>query len=209
MRWILSLALLLFCIALQGQTNFGIALGLDNTKFSGEKPDELSYQFRRSLSIYGFVDFQLADKVQLSIRPGYANGGVNVALKDTVGLNNEDPFVFPIKDSYLNLAALFKIYNKGKVYAIAGPELGYLFTSKARINDIEVDLSEQLNQLVLGLDIGFGLNFNMFEQAWSAEWQLTQMLTTLTKKEDIASGISPKLRTTRTRLALIYKFKKP
>ncbi len=209
MRWKFSLLLILIAFSASAQTNFGIALGLDNTKFSGDKPDELSYEFRRGVSIYGFIDLQIADKVQLSIRPGYSSGGVNVAVKDTVGINNEDPFVFPIKDSYINLAALFKIYNKDKVYAFAGPELGYLFTSDASINDVEVDLSDQLNELALGLDIGFGLNFSMFKQAWAAEWQLNQMLTTLTEKEDIDLGLAPKLRTTRTRLALIYKFKKP
>jgi len=209
-----SFKVLLICLLLcsptllMGQKNFGLSIGFDNTKFSGAKPDGITYDFKSGFSIVGFVDFQIADKIQLSLRPGYARGGGNIVVKDTVGLDDENPFIFPIEDSYLNLAALLKIYNREKIYVAVGPELGYLFTSEAQVNNQPVDLSEQLNEFALGLNIGFGLNFQMFKQSWAAEWQLNQMLTTLTEKVDINNGVAPKIRTTRTRLALIYKFKK-
>lgn len=206
----LSLSLLLFCLSIPlfGQSNFGLALGSDNTKFTGDTPDGISYEFKGGLSVFGFIDFQLADQIQLSLRPGFATGGANIVVGDTTEINNENPIFYPINDTYVNFAALFKLYNKEKIYAFVGPEIGYLLASEAEVNGQKVDLSEKLNELSLGLDIGFGLNFQMFKQPWAVEWQLNQMLTTLTEKEDIQNGVAPKIRTTRTRLALIYKFKK-
>lgn len=127
---------------------------------------------------------------------------------DTTGINNENPIFYPINDTYVNFTALFKLYNKEKIYAFVGPEIGYLLASEAEVNGQRVDLSEKLNELSLGLDIGFGVNSQIFKQPWAVEWQLNQMLTTLTEKEDIQNGVAPKIRATRTRLALIYKFKK-
>lgn len=205
-----SLSLLLFCFSspLFGQSNFGLALGSDNTKFTGDTPDGISYEFKGGLSVIGFIDFQLANQIQLSLRPSFATGGANIVVDDTTGINNENPIFYPINDSYVNFAALLKICNKEKLYAFVGPEIGYLLSSEAELNTQKIDLSEQLNELNLGLNIGFGLNFQMFKQPWAVEWQLNQMLTTLTEKEDIQNGVAPKIRTTRTRLALIYKFKK-
>ena len=208
MRLFLLSLFLVLTLQLVGQSSFGLSIGLDNTKFSGDRPNLITYEFKSGLSLIAFGDFQLTDQVEFSLRAGYAQGGVNIAFKDNIQVDEEDPFIFPIKDNYFSIAPLFKLYNKKRIYAFVGPELGYLLTSDAQVNGQKIDLSDRLNEFALGLDIGLGLNFNMLKQAWAVEWQLNQMLTTLTLKEEIDNGTAPKLRTTRTRVALVYKFKK-
>lgn len=204
-----SLLAILFCLSMSAysQTNFGLALGLDNSKFTGEKPQGLTYQLKRGFSLSGFVDFDLSDETILSIRPGYSMGGANVALDETLNGNPDDIISYPINNTSVNLAVLVKIFNRKKIYAFVGPEINHTLTSEVEFKGQSFDLTETLNTTQLYLDIGFGLNFKMFKQNWAGEWQFNQMLSTLSDIEDVEAGLSPRLRATRGRLALLYKFK--
>lgn len=204
-RLLCTLILFLWVTQANAQSSFGLSIGFDNTKFSGNKPDQISYEFKSGLSLTALADFSLAKDLGLSVRLGYAQGGVNIGFKDNFIPDTDEPLIFPITDNYFNLATLARIFQNNKLYALIGPEMGYLLTSKAKVNGIQVDLSDRLNEWAFGVDFGFGLNFIMFKQSWAAEWQISQMLTTLTRKELIENGTAPKLRTTRSRLALIYK----
>jgi len=189
-----------------GQTNYGLAFSFDNNKFTGDKPAGLTYEFKPGFSTFAFVDFRISDQVQLSLRPSFAQGGTNAIIDDTIDTDNE--IVLPITNTYLGLSTLFKIYEREKIYAFVGPEINYLLNSEVRVSDEDLDLKNDLRDFGLFLDIGFGLNFDMFKKKWAVEWQFNQMLSTLNSKEDIAMGLSPRLRTSRTKLSLLYKFKK-
>jgi hypothetical protein len=207
MRLLIILLLTVFSATAFAQTNFGIGIGLNNSKFTGDLPKGFKYESKRGLSTTAFLDFQLSDNVQLSLRPSFAQGGGNVAIKDSLDVN-EVPIEIPIGNNYLNFATLVKIYEREKIYAFVGPEVNYIFTADSEINGQKVDLSNKLNNVSLSLDIGFGLNFDMFKKPWAVEWQLSQMLTTLTKQEDIQNGLSSRQRSSRIGIALLYKFKR-
>lgn len=199
---------LLLCLSLSafGQSNFGIAIGLDNTKFIGEKPDGLTYQFKRGFSATAFVDFRVSDQVQLSIRPTFAQGGANAVIDETINTNK--PIAFPVKTSYVSIATLVKIFEREKIYAFVGPEFSQLLTADVAIDGETIDVKKDLKTFGLLLDIGFGLNFNMLKHKWAVEWQFNQMLSTLSDVEDIEQGLSPRLRASRGRISLLYKFKR-
>lgn len=203
-----SFIALLLCLSISafGQKNFGIAIGLDNTKFIGEKPDGLTYKFKRGFSATAFVDFRISDQVQLSIRPTYGQGGANAVIDETI--NTTQPIALPVNTSYASIATLVKIFEREKIYAFVGPELSQLLTAEVVIDDKTTDVKKDLKSLGLLLDIGFGLNFDMLKHKWAVEWQFNQMLSTMSDVEDLEQGLSPRLRASRGRISLLYKFKR-
>jgi hypothetical protein len=188
------------------QSNFGLAIGLDNSKFTGDKPDGLTYGFKSGFSAMAFVDFRLSDQAQLSIRPIFGQGGSNAIVDSTI--ETDDPNIYSITSTYVGLAALVKIFEREKIYAFVGPEINYLLNAEADLLDQTVKLNEQFSDFGFFLNLGAGLNFNMFKQKWAVEWQLNQMLSSLYSGKNIDLGLSDRLRVSRTKLSLLYKFKK-
>lgn len=58
-RLLWTLMLFLSVAQANAQSTFGLSIGFDNTKFSGDKPDQITYEFKSRLSLTALADFSL------------------------------------------------------------------------------------------------------------------------------------------------------
>lgn len=108
-RLLWTLILFLSVAQANAQSTFGLSTGFDNTKFSGDKPDQITYEFKSGLSLTALADFSLTRDLGLSVRLGYAQGGMNISFKHNFIPDTDEPLIFPISDIYFNLAPTFAI----------------------------------------------------------------------------------------------------
>lgn len=196
---------------LLAQVAVGIYAGFDQSKFSGDLPNNYAYEFKGGYVAGLSFDFAVAKDVFISLRPNFTQNGANVSVSaEGIGIGPlpADPidtvYLFNITNQYIALPILVQIYVSRTFYANSGLDFSYNLSSKANVFGTEVDVRDQMSEYLLHAIFGFGFSIPMGRTSLNLEFTYAQGLNTLTKKQEIEDGSVPRIRTRRFRFAAYF-----
>ena len=145
----LAVATFGFVSAQEEGIRFGAKGGLNIASISGDDTDDLDS--RTSLHLGFVAEIPVTEKFAFQPELIYSAQG---AAFDLAG---ED---VTIALDYLNLPLMGKFYVAEGLSIQAGPQIGFLLSSKVKVDDEDEDL-EDVNGLDLGLNFGLGYQLDM------------------------------------------------
>ena len=136
--------------SISAQAQFGVKGGLNYTTF---KVDIKQNFYPRTAYNFGiYADFELTNT--FAIQPEILFSSKGADFNKSV-VTNEEKFVF----NYLNLPVLAKFQPTAKLGILAGPELGYLLSARAKGDGINNDIKERLGVRNFDLGIAIGVEY--------------------------------------------------
>ena len=155
-------AVLAFGFTNAQKTQFGLKGGLNgaNQSFSGEGSPSSSSII--GFHIGGFVEVKVSDKFSIQPEVLYStqgskfdanvyNGGIYYDTKNT------------FKFAYINIPVMFKYYASEKISLEAGPQIGFLTSSKMETEVLGQSVTQNVKDFIetvdFGLNIGAEYNF--------------------------------------------------
>jgi len=139
---ILTVFVALFAIvSMNAQASFGIKAGVNFASIRGDNTEN----FNSRTSFVGglFAEIPMSEKVTFQPELVYSGQGAKYAEMD-----EDETF----KMDYLNIPFMFKFYLNEGFNLQAGPQLGFLLSSKAG----EVDVKDFMSTVDFGLNFGLG-----------------------------------------------------
>ncbi len=144
------------------KAEFGIKAGLNiaNQNYSGEEAPSPSSII--GFQVGGFVDIKIADKFSIQPELLYSTQGSKFnMLIDYEGTEYDTENTFKL--AYINIPVMFKYYATEKFNLEVGPQIGFLTSSKIKVNVIGQSVTQDLNDVFesvdFGLNLGAGFNF--------------------------------------------------
>lgn len=138
------------------KAHFGLKGGLNiaNQSYSGE--DAPSPSSIIGFQVGGFVDIKITDKFSFQPELLYSTQGSKFdLLLDLNGMEYKTENTFKI--AYVNIPLMFKFYATNKFILEAGPQIGFLTSSKIKVNVERQSVTQDLDNVFKSVD--FGLNF--------------------------------------------------
>lgn len=193
------------------QVSIGPFLALDQTKFSGELPENYEYVLSSGFGVGVITDAVLSKDIWLSLRPIYSKVNSDVAIRTSQNgyihsnFNQIDTtFNYPITAHYVSLPVLVKVYVSKGFYANSGVDCSYNITAKTDILEQQIDISDRINRFLFSVVFGFGGTIPVGKTTLNFELTYRQGLNTITKKREIDDGVSPGIRKNGFRLATYF-----
>ncbi len=187
----------------------GVFGGWEQSNFSGEKPDEVDFEFKSGYNVGIRFDIPLTEQVDLSFQPGYLENGAIVVEEyeyQTPWFLPNPVFEqeYPVTTGFVNLPILAYIDMTTRFYALAGLNLSYLMFAEAEVDGVTHDIKEYLNEFQYGLLFGFGYAQPIKNTSLNFELSYGQGISRMTKDEAINGEEPPRLRTSRIRLTVFF-----
>ncbi|CAM1372675.1 porin family protein [Tenacibaculum xiamenense] len=153
MRKLFLSIILLTGVALQAQeVQFGAKAGLNIASINGGNLQDLSS--RTSFHFGGVAEIQITDK--FSVQPEILYSAQGAKFKASEGLIETN---VTWKLDYLNIPVMAKYYLADDFSLEAGPQIGFLLSSKADVELNDASVEQDINDVVKSTD--FGLNFGL------------------------------------------------
>ena len=202
----LSLLFLFISTSTFAQIAVGLYAGLDQSKFSGDIPEEYIYDFKDGYVLGLTFDFAVGERMFISLRPNFTENGGDITLPDnfSVALPTypfDTVYQYPITNKYVALPIIYQIYVSRAFYANAGLDVAYNLSSIASLPSGDEDLTDKMSEYLASAIFGFGFAIPIGRTSLNLEFSYGQSLNTLTKREEIDDGESPRLRVRRFRFA--------
>ncbi len=139
------------------EVKFGVKLGLNNPKISGDFA-ELGQTTKIGFNLGGFAEIGISDKLFIQPELLFSTQGTNI---------KESEFLEKTKWNlnYLNIPLMAKYYVVDKLSIEAGPQFGFLLSAKVKYTDSEydesvsLDVKEGFKSIDFGFNIGGGYDF--------------------------------------------------
>jgi hypothetical protein len=201
---LIAIAVLTFGFTYAQKAQFGIKGGLNiaSQNYSGDGAPSPSSMI--GFNIGGFVDFIITDKFSIQPELLYSTQGskFNMFVNDGgTDFNTENTF----KLSYINIPILFKYYASEKFSLEAGPQIGFLTSSKLEVKVLKQTVTQDAKTMFESLDYGlnFGAGYDIAKNI-SAGVRYNFGLANVMKTE---SGDNSKIKNSVFLLSIGYKFK--
>ncbi|MBW4361335.1 porin family protein [Flavobacterium taihuense] len=157
-----AVAVLVFGFTNAQKAQFGIKGGLNVANQIYSEDGAPSPSSIIGFHIGGFVEVKMSDKFSIQPEVLYSTQGskfdMNVDYNGT-NYNTEDVF----KLSYINIPIMFKYYAAERFSLEAGPQIGFLTSSKLDVTVLGQSVSQNAKDLFesvdFGLNIGAGFDF--------------------------------------------------
>jgi len=147
-----AITLLLFTSSATAQFSFGPRAGFNLSKLSFSD-DDFTISFKPGFYIGGFAHYPLAKKMSLQGEVLYSSEGTKEKRISTNVSGN-------ITKSYLQIPVLFRYRFYGNFFAEAGPQLGFLLSSKEKWGSSNKnDIKKYYKSSDFRLPVGAGYNF--------------------------------------------------
>jgi opacity protein-like surface antigen len=153
------IAVLAFGFANAQEVKFGLKGGINLSTFTG---DVGSTSTRVGFQVGGFAEIKVTDK--FSVQPELLYSAQGAKEKGGVDVNGDMQSAEVIyKLGYINVPIMAKYYVADKFSLEAGPQIGFLTSSKAEAKILgfskEVDMEDAVKSIDFGLNFGAGLDF--------------------------------------------------
>jgi len=150
---ILFTVLTIFCFNANAQEeslkgsdiNFGLKGGLNFAMIAGDDTDD--FDGRIAFHVGAVAEFAISEKFSFQPELLYSSQGDKMTIEGTD---------IDFKLDYLNLPLLAKYYVAEGFSLEAGPQIGFLLSSKVESGGVSVDLDEVIKGIDFGLDFGLG-----------------------------------------------------
>ena len=138
-------------ITADAQLSYGIKAGVNIAKISLSND---AYTVNSKIRLYGGVlaNYKVSDKASVQAEVLYSGEGTKEKLNS--GSSGE------IKKAYLQIPVLFQYDIAEGFYAEAGPQLGFLLSSKEEFNSVNNDIKKYYKSKDLRIPVGVGYKFN-------------------------------------------------
>jgi long-subunit fatty acid transport protein len=150
-----AVAVLAFGFTNAQDVKFGAKAGLNISNITGDT-DELGYSSKTGLFFGGFAEVKISDKFSFQPELLFSNLGVK---SEEVDILDDYKYESKIVLNYLNVPLMAKFYVADKFSLEAGPQLGFLLSSKAKYTEtFDGDTesgSEDIKDTFNGFDFGF------------------------------------------------------
>lgn len=192
------------CNGVYAQFEVGIYAGMNNVKFSGDKPPEGKYVTRNGLMAGVNIGWDIAKDVTLTLQPGYLTASTRLQFVDTVENVYKDSV--EIKLNMLMVPLLFKVdfQSSKRIYVVGG--FDFLINMKA-IGDNgaeKIDLSGDLTSMNIAMSFGIGYRFKLKSSSLAAEIRYAQGLMNISDFPDDKSKYLPRVKTSSTRFLIAW-----
>jgi Outer membrane protein beta-barrel domain len=162
------IAVLVFGFANAQSSKFGIKGGLNfaNQSFSGQGAPSASSVVGYNVGV--FVEVKILDKLALQPELVYSSQGSEFSLRVPYNGNLYDTKnKFDI--AYLNVPIMFKYYLVPKLNFEAGPQIGFLTSSKIVIQTLGQSVTQDAKNIFESIDFGFniGAGFDFTEKLFA------------------------------------------
>lgn len=152
---ILLLALLLVAVSSQSQIKFGAVVGANNSFFTEGVAQGFYIEPSVGLQVGAFAEIGLSKSIYFRPKLVYSEQGdrhkTDITDYSSIAINTLD-----YKLSYLNVPLDFKFGNK--VYAVAGPQIGWVIADKRQ----NLFVSSVKSGFDVGANLGLGFKANRF-----------------------------------------------
>ena len=153
MKKLLITAIMLFAVVWTHQAqelHFGIKGGLNFATIGGDDTDGLD--MRTSFHLGALMEIKLNEKFSIQPEALYSGQGTS---------GKEDGLDIELKLDYINIPIMAKYYFTESFNIEAGPQFGFMVSSKAESDGVEVDLDEfdLFKDFDLSLGVGAGYKF--------------------------------------------------
>jgi hypothetical protein len=150
---ILFMFLAIFCFMANAQdepTNgsdisFGLKGGLNFAMIAGDDTDD--FDGRIAFHIGAVTEIPISDKFSFQPELLYSSQGDKMSI---------DGMDIDFKFDYLNLPLLAKYYVAEGFSLEAGPQIGFLLSSKVEGNGVSIDIKDVIKGIDFGFDFGLG-----------------------------------------------------
>lgn len=134
---IFLLSLLLFHLSNNSFAQFdaSIWVGVNNSSFGGNPPEDASYESIYGLCFGGDIDYYLTEAVVIALEPSFEQSGSDIVFGNEENLF-DTVITYTVKQNYFGLGLLFKI-NTERFYVGAG--LNFQLLSSANLEHESVD----------------------------------------------------------------------
>lgn len=195
---------LLLCLASGGisaQTKIGVYVSNDNTKFTGDKPERLSYQIGSGFMFGAKIKFRLMQDLWLSLEPGYILGKASVRERD----QDVDSIVYEhnVTNRSFTLPVKLNAYVTNRFYASAGMEVAIFTRSDMDRFGETINLKEEFSDLNVSLTFGIGYSIPIKKCQLDIELNYVQTINNLSRDPSEDSYV-PRIRLTSTRPSLTF-----
>jgi len=155
MRKIIVTVLLVFFSLLSfSQSNFGVIAGINNSSLSDGFLNKMAIDKAFSFHLGGIYQHSFNDDI--AFRPKLVLSFQGDRKEGSGGSGSVLGSSIDYKLTYINMPLNFKLFSKP--YIIAGPQIGYLLSTKKGNTDFgNID-----DKFDYGLNFGFGYDFNKF-----------------------------------------------
>jgi hypothetical protein len=198
-----AVAVLVFGFANAQKAQFGIKGGLNvaNQGYSGDGAPSPSSII--GFHIGGFVEVKISDKFSIQPELLYSTQGSKfdyAVYQNSIEYDTENTF----RLSYVNVPVMFKYYAAEKFSLEAGPQIGFLTSSKMETEVLGQSVTQNVKEFFESVD--FGLNIGAgyeFTKKVSLGVRYNFGLANVGKNED---GSNDKIKNNVFSLSLGYKF---
>lgn len=152
-KFIFFTVLFIFCFIVNAQDNqsnssdisFGLKGGLNFAMIAGDDTDE--FDGRIAFHAGAVAEFQISEKFSFQPELLYSSQGDKMTSE---GMDVD------FKLDYLNIPLLAKYYVAEGFSLEAGPQIGFLLSSKAEAGGVSVDIKDLIKGIDFGVDFGVG-----------------------------------------------------
>lgn len=142
-----AIAVMAFGFANAQQTKFGVKAGVQFANLTGDIEENSS---KVGFQVGGFAEIKLSEKFAVQPELLYSTQGTKVDFGSEDLKYNLD---------YLNIPVMAKYYVAEKFSLEAGPQIGFLLSAKAKVEDEKEDIKDGLKSIDFGLNFGAGYDF--------------------------------------------------
>ena len=199
--------ILLLTEGLYAQSYFGMHLGINSSKFSGDSPRK--FQYVGKFQYQAGLDFNLKLKKDLflSLSPTYINSGSKLQYpfenieeetseyRDSIDLKLR-MFSLPV---FLNI-----ISDNDRWQFLGGFDIGFPIDLLADNSVAEKDLSGEINDVLVSMVFGLGYRIPIDKTYLAINLGYSQGLTNLANNLDDPDSYMPRIRITSYRLSVLY-----
>jgi len=180
---VVALAFLLIGFnVVNAQNRIGVLGGVNIANFDVKDAEEIDNL--TGLGIGGLIEFSAGDMLKICFEPMYLQKGAQAeATEENITVKGE------LNLAYLEIPALVKIPIGSGPYLMAGPTIGILLSSKAKVSamglDMEIDTKEQMESIDYGVCFGGGLNIPLGNNSLFFEARYTLGLANIVKEGEV------------------------
>ncbi|TJY37388.1 outer membrane beta-barrel protein [Pontimicrobium aquaticum] len=193
MKKLLVIGLLLSSLLSNSQNEFGVITGISNSSFSDGFLEKASIDKAFGFHLGGLYQYNISNDI--IFRPKIIFSLQGDRKKST---GDSSAFGIDYKLSYINLPLNFKFFSKP--YIIAGPQVGYLLSTKKG----DIDIGDIENKVDFGLNVGFGYDFDKFFVEFNMYQGIAKLIDLENNQTSIRYG---SISNTVLQLSLGYYFK--
>ncbi|MCU4176502.1 porin family protein [Carboxylicivirga sp. N1Y90] len=157
-KLILIIAVIAITTSSLAQTKYGLKLGVNLANGSGEGFKDTDNRIAPAFG--GFVRVPMAERLVFQPEVIYSpQGSKETAVEEGINIDVTTTF------DYLNFPLMLKYYlDKGLNFQF-GPQVGYLISSKVKMEflgrKVDVDVKDQFKNLDFGINFGVGYDLDM------------------------------------------------